>query len=340
MKEPKLHYLVQFASRYASTRFKTLNASSALRRADALVHDAASLLELKNESQAKEIRFGSRHGTYEIVSYFAVGFVTCLEWHARSRLVDVMMFRPSSIQSTDVKNIATLALSQMVTEGATIPHLLGAATNVSHIQEYLLVFRRVFAGLEIDFDLEKGLRDRATDIYVSRLDGDASLYGVIGDLFEYRNRLVHEIDLSVLGHFSIRDMWELPHAHKYGEAVISCIKLIEQKITEHAPKSFPNRVDADGFEEDEFQKLSEEIASLEAEITPKIERWGAFDGSESTWVEALEASIASRNLDLDFLGRASFLRPVRYLDMRRAVQIEYLKNRLAFLYLLKSELDK
>jgi hypothetical protein len=170
MKEPKTHYLVRFASRYASTRFKTLNAASALRRADSLVDDAASILELKNVSQTKEIPFGSRHRTFEIVSYFAVGLVTCLEWHARSRLVDIMMFRPSSIQTTDLKNIATLALSQMVTEGATIPHLLGAA--------------------------------------------------------------------------------------------------VEPKIADLAPKSFPNRVDADGIEEDEFQKLSDEIASLEAEITP------------------------------------------------------------------------
>jgi hypothetical protein len=145
MKEPKTHHLVRFASRYASTRFKTLNAASALRRADSLVDDAASILELKNVSQTKEIPFGSRHRTYEIVSYFAVGLVTCLEWHARSRLVDIMMFRPSSIQTTDLKNIATLALSQMVTEGATIPHLLGAAANVSRIHEYLLIFRRVFA---------------------------------------------------------------------------------------------------------------------------------------------------------------------------------------------------
>jgi hypothetical protein len=145
MKEPRKHYLVEFASRYAGARFKTLNAGSALWRAESLVHDAAALIELKNNAEAKEIRFGHRVGTYEVISYFAVGLVTCLEWHARSRLVDIMLFRPSCIESSDLKNIATLALSQMVAEGATIPHLLGAATNVSRIQEYLLIFRRVLS---------------------------------------------------------------------------------------------------------------------------------------------------------------------------------------------------
>jgi hypothetical protein len=33
------------------------------------------------------------------------------------------------------------------------------------------------------------------------------------------------------------------------------------------------------------------------------------------------------------------LRPIRHLDRRRGIQIEYLKNRLALLNLLKSELE-
>jgi hypothetical protein len=37
---------------------------------------------------------------------------------------------------------------------------------------------------------------------------------------------------------------------------------------------------------------------------------------------------------------AEFLRPVRHLDMRRSVQIDYLKARLAYLTLLKSEADQ
>src|SRR5438034_4227198 len=137
MKQPSVHPLVDFASRYAGKRFKTLNAASAIWRAEDLVHDAECLAELKLKVETSKIPFGKVRSTYEIINYYIVGYVTCLEWHARSRLVDIMLFRPSCIQPSDVKSIATLALSQMVAEGITVPHLLGAASNVSHISEYL-----------------------------------------------------------------------------------------------------------------------------------------------------------------------------------------------------------
>ena len=132
MKQPTKHHLVNFAARYAGTRvFQTLNVSSALWRAEALVLDAKEMLELKKAGEDKGIHFGSRRSTYEIISYFAVGFVTCLEWHARSRLIDLMLYKPSCITATDLDGIAKVALSQMVAERVTVPHLLGAATTVS-----------------------------------------------------------------------------------------------------------------------------------------------------------------------------------------------------------------
>jgi hypothetical protein len=75
MKQPTKHHLVDFAARYAGTRFQTLNVSSALWRAEALVLDAEEMLEVKKAAEDKDITFGSRLSTYEIISYFAVGFV-------------------------------------------------------------------------------------------------------------------------------------------------------------------------------------------------------------------------------------------------------------------------
>jgi hypothetical protein len=124
--ERGIHYLVGFASRYARSPFKTLTAGTALLRADALVRDARDLLE---------VQALPRRARFEITSYYAVGLVTCLEWHGRSRLVDLMTFLPSCIEANDVKNVASLAISQMVSEGATIPQLLGAATNVSQLSD-------------------------------------------------------------------------------------------------------------------------------------------------------------------------------------------------------------
>jgi hypothetical protein len=57
---------------------------------------------------------------------------------------------------------------------------------------------------------------------------------------------------------------------------------------------------------------------------------------EGAWKEALKASASSQQKELSFIEQAEFLRPVRHLDMRRDIQIEYLKTRLAYLTLLKS----
>jgi hypothetical protein len=81
--EKGLHYLVEFASRYARSPFQTLTAAAALWRAQELANDARGLLELRAAAEQNNVRFGNRAGTYEIVSYYAVGLVTCLEWNAR-----------------------------------------------------------------------------------------------------------------------------------------------------------------------------------------------------------------------------------------------------------------
>jgi hypothetical protein len=96
MTQPNTHHLVDFASPYTRTHFKTLNAASALWRAESLQEDAEALGALKQEAEDKGITFGSGRIPYEILSYYAVGYATCLEWHARSRLVDTMLFRPCS----------------------------------------------------------------------------------------------------------------------------------------------------------------------------------------------------------------------------------------------------
>jgi hypothetical protein len=336
MKQPTKHHLVDFAARYAGTRFQTLNVSSALWRAEALVRDAKEMLEVKKAAEDNDIRFGSWGSTYEIISYFAVGFVTCLEWHARSRLIDLMLYKPSCITTRDLESLAKVALSQMLAERVTVPHLLGAATSVSRVTEYIAVFSRVFEVLDIKVHVERELRSVQVDIELYREDEDKSLYSVIDELFGYRNQLVHEIDLSVIGHRSLRDMWDLDRAVAYGNAIISAIKLLEGHITKYAPQDFPNRLTTDGHAENEYDKLEKAIAAIEAELSNKFQN---EDGLTKAWEDALATSRQSLRLEIDFLAKAEFLRPVRYLDMRRSVQIDCLKNRLAYLTILTSELD-
>jgi len=335
MKQPTKHHLVDFAARYAGTRFQTLNVSSALWRAENLVRDSKEMLEVKKAAEGQDIRFGSWSSTYEIISYFAVGFVTCLEWHARSRLIDLMLYKPSCITTGDLEGIAKVALRQMLAERITVPHLLGAATSVSRVQEYVAVFTRVFEVLDINVHVERELRSVQFDIELYREERQ-ELYSVIEELFEYRNQLVHEIDLSVIGHRSLRDMWNLDRAVAYGNAIITAIKLLEGHITKYAPQDFPNRLTAEGAAEDEYEKIEKAIASIEAELSSKFQN---EDDLTNAWEAALGMSRQSLQLEVDFLAKAEFLRPVRHLDMRRSVQIDCLKNRLAYLTILKSELD-
>lgn len=336
MKQPNTHHLVDFASRYARTHFKTLNAASALWRAESLQEDAEALGALKQEAEDKGIAFGSGRTAYEILSYYAVGYVTCLEWHARSRLVDTMLFRPSFIQTSDVKKIADLALSQMMAEGVTVPHLLGAATHISTIEEYVEVFKRVFNALGITDIIENELRKAKAEIVLFGEDADNNLYNVLGDLFRTRNDLVHEINMSVIGHYTLRDTWSPSTAIDFGRSVVATIKLVEAKITQHAPKDFPNRIGPDGYAEDELEKLKAAIVAVQTELTIMLSK----EEFASTWQDALNAGITSQEMELGFIDEAEFLRPVRHLDMRRSVQIDYLKARLAYLTLLKSEAEQ
>ena len=99
--------------------------------------------------------------------------------------------------------------------------------------------------MDIKVHIERELRSVQVDIGLYREDEDKSLYSVIDELFAYRNQLVHEIDLSVIGHRSLRDMWDLDRAVAYGNAIISAIKLLEGHITKYAPQDFPNRLTTD-----------------------------------------------------------------------------------------------
>jgi hypothetical protein len=135
----KRHYHVDFAARYARTHFPTLNAYSSIWRIESLIEDTRMLDELRELAEAKDIRFGNRMRTYEIVDYFPVGFVTCLEWHARSRIVDLLTFAPACIDAKDVRTIDKDALSQMAAANVTLPHIVGATTRISGIQDYISI---------------------------------------------------------------------------------------------------------------------------------------------------------------------------------------------------------
>lgn len=315
---------------------KTLNAWVALYRAEELLNDAEALVELKNSCETANIQFGYRFNTYEIISYFAVGFITCLEWHARSRKVDLLKFKPENIETGDIKFIEKDALVQMVGANVTIPYLVGAATKISSLKSYIEVFERIFRALEINSnpaDILKGIErePRSVEIGTSNL-----LFDIIDSLFQVRHNLVHEIDLAVVGHFSLRDMWTPVDAARFGRAVVEGIKALERELTRFGPLNFPNRLDEEGYPENEKEKIRKDISILEAELSRHFSADTVYQSDEA-WETALRASRESVAREIEFIQSAEFLAPVRHLDRREAIEIEYLKNRLAYLSLLSKE---
>ena len=333
MTKAENHHLVAFASRYSvPSSMKTLNASVALYRAEALVRDAEAMSELEASCDSTGVRFGSRLSTYEIVSYFAVGFITCLEWHARSRKVDLMRFRPSTIETSDVKFIEKNALSQMVAADVTIPYLVGAATTISSIEDYVGVFERIFKTVGISSRPAAMLKEVDGEPRAAEHGVSIQIFDIIETLFRVRHHLVHEIDLGIVGHFSLRDMWTPADAIRFGRAVVKCIKTLEGELMQFAPNDFPNRIDADGYPENEMEKVRSEIAQLEAELSVQFKH-----DENDEWQAALKASQEGTAKEIAFIQSAEFLRPIRHLDRREAIELEYLKTRLAYLSLLWRE---
>jgi hypothetical protein len=79
----------------------------------------------------------------------------------------------------------------------------------------------------------------------------------------------------------------------------------------------------DGIEEDELEKLTAAISSLEVELTTGIEK---LEGDQTTWREALAGSQSARNKEIGYLEESIFLRPLRHLNMRRSFQVDLLRG--------------
>jgi hypothetical protein len=304
----KQHHLVEFAARNARLYLPTLNAASAIRRLEELIDDAASLQDLRDQAEEKGVRFGSRLSTYEILNYYIVGFATCLEWHARSRIVDLLNFEPSCIEAADVRMIDKTALSQMSAEKVTLPYIVGAGTKVSSVQEYVSVFTRIFDGIGLpEIRAEKLLRDQTAEEPRWRVPSDPllTLYDAIDELFSTRNELVHEVGTGVMAHFSLRHICTPEEALRVGRIAVTAAKTMEKVFTDRTPSDFPNRLDSNGYPEDELEKLASDVSQIENEITEKI---GTHDWNNPTgWEQSLSLHRAAQDSEMKFVDDASFL---------------------------------
>lgn len=331
------HPYLEFATRYNDPSQHYLNAEVALFRLEGLQEDLDMIKSLLEKEWPHENRYAPWFGA-EAISYYAVGFVTCLEWHARSRIVDLHTHLPKSITVQDVKRTMTDNLIvQMVGKNASVAQLVGAALKINSLEQYLSVFTRLFKELGFKFkpvDWLLGRADGATVCWMS----EAQLQDITR-IFEFRHNLVHEIGVSVVGHPNIRDSLIPDEAVETGRLFKALIAGLEDAITRFAPWTFPNVLTAEGTLVERHTQLEAELAQLTSQAEKAIsETEWQFDGTYEAWQIAREEFASYMAAEDKFIERGEMLH-WRYFDARTPLRARMLDFRVGFLKELLSHLD-
>lgn len=337
MKGDEDHPLITFAGKYSNPLFDYLNAGIAIARAEALLEDAKKVSLLLETDCPEHQRWYPWFGA-EAISYYAVGYVTCLEWHAKSRLVDLLSFQPSALALDDVqKTITSKLILQMVKQQASVTQLVGAALKVGSFDAYLSVMTRVFKELNFPFTLNDWLTGNAADARVCWVKG--SQLKKIYDLFEFRHSLVHEIGISTMGHPNVRDAWTTNDAKSIGELVLSLMCGIEAALTQYAPNLFPNLLSEDRWPVSLADTLKIEYERMDSEINAAVcnTDWNDVSTAEA-WQIARSKFSDYMEAEENFISTAGLLH-WRYFDARTPLHVRLLRYRIGFLEELSSHLD-
>lgn len=322
------NYAVSFAQRYSDPVGNWLSAFSAYTRLKMLVEDVNKLDENLRNAVPEDARWSPWNGA-DIVSYYSVGYVTCLEWHARSRLVDLLTFVPTSVKNDDIKQIRDSIVIDMLTENVTVAQIVGASTNISSFSAYINVFARVFTGLGVSMDPIRAIKSINPKTGEPWIDG--TLLDDLENLFKYRNDLVHEISSANIGHPNIRDDWSLEEAHRNGQIVLRLMEALESAIRTAAPPMFPNLIDAEWYPVDQHEVLAVEIEKLESQIENIIRDFAEGNDDEiSRWSAAKKASKLSLESEKEFIAEAAMFHS-RYVYMQGPLLDAALKSRYTYL---------
>lgn len=321
------HPHVAFAARYADAATTTLDAFSALWRLDSLIDDVEHLEDARNALSGEALSGLPWYG-FEVASYYAVGFVTCLEWHARSRLVDLYTYRPDCIKPEDLKGqINEKLLPQMVAANVSAAQLLGAMVTVGSIEKYLSIFARVFKELGIEATPAELVRRDIAESGGESVRGTTPLDEIV-ELFDYRHRLVHEIDIFKVGPYALRDNLGPKEASRFGKMCRQLMRILEAELTRSAPADFPNLLDAEQLPRDQTQILDAKIGLMEALLESQLEH--ADQSDRDFWQHALSEADSMMAAHDSFLREAGCIYD-RYFDYRRPLMVSLRKARLAFL---------
>lgn len=313
--------IILFAREYASERSNTLSAYSAFFRMEQLIEDARVLIA--NNKQVAEHADEERH----IWSYYIVGFVTCLEWHARARIQDLFTHKPEAIQPDDFRAVMSAKFfSQLVRERIQVPALIAASLSVGSAEAYLKVFSRVFAALGDGESVWDVARDKVV------VNGENALES----MFEYRHRLVHEIGYSVIGRPWQLDLKSPSDILSSGERVLGIMKTIEAHLYAIAPSDFPNLINEDHSPRSEIDRLDGQIEAAEERLSRLII---GFDDTSADWRRAVHVARHALNLSDSAIENSTTLCGTMFLRLRQSMHLANRRSRLAFLQFVLTEFD-
>lgn len=316
---------LQFVRRVADEFRGTLNAASAIYRAESLTDDAVRMGDAFKLQPPESVYTKWRSFPTDLVSYYAVGFVTCLEWHARSRLADLLTYMPGALVEDDLKkDWSAKNLSRLIAAKASIPQFVAATRNFSTSEAYIAVFVRLFRALNVSTD-PRAIINQIPDVAPS-----TSELGTSGltDLFEFRNMLVHEINETHVGHPFFHEFWDFDAAIHVGNYIVAIMRGLEEVISTSAPADFPHKLGTDGQALDIDEELEKQIAQLEEQLASKIE---GFPQACSASKKAMEA-------ENEMLMYAHELH-LRWIDLKAAPRRALRTGRLTYLKSLLEAFD-
>lgn len=336
MASDEVHHGIQFANRYAiGIAQGNFNAATALSRLRVLANDiehVGAAIEIAKKHEEENDGDWYLFREIEAFSFYAVGIVTCLEWHARSRLTDLFSFMPSAIGQDDLKPLANARMmAQMVEHNVSAAQLLGGMTNVASADRYLSIMKRVFESLAVPQKVYDLINQKSEP---SGLFGDAGRGGIerLQRIFEFRNAFVHEIGIEISGSYVMRDTLSPGQALEWCRFAIGCIEDIESQITTHAPTNFPNCLDERGYAKSDVEALDEVIMMLEEEISRLFEQ---KDRGREHWLKALPRSRSAIEAESEMCGELY----TRFFENATPVRLALRRGRLAYLNSVKNALD-
>jgi len=291
----------------------TLSAEVALVRVGMVLDDAGRMEQLLGSEPTSQTEYPPF-----IISYYSVTLVTCLEWHARSRLCDLFVFKPDVVRDKDLEQgFSSHTVAHLIRDNASIPQYFAATRNYSTTNAYLGAIDRVYEGLGLRVStggILAGLsKQRGYDVRTN-----------LDELYDYRHDLVHQINRGHIDHPILRNEWTCKDAVQCATFVKELIEALEAVIEAHAPSSFPNR--SIHRSEGTDTLLLREIDQLEAELSATVEGFK----------EVSARSAQAREAEEEWFQYA--LPHFRWIDTKAAPRRALLKGRLAYLKALKEEL--